>query len=32
MGNPNYTPPISKGVYRQLSTRNAGEVISSDAY
>ena len=32
MGNPNYTPPISKGVYRQLSTRNGGEVISSDAY
>jgi prepilin-type N-terminal cleavage/methylation domain-containing protein/prepilin-type processing-associated H-X9-DG protein len=32
MGNPNYTPPINIGVYRQLSTRKAGEVISSDAY
>jgi prepilin-type processing-associated H-X9-DG protein len=32
MGNPNYTPPIGIGVYRQLSTRKAGEVISSDAY
>ena len=32
MGNPNYTAPISIGVYRQLSTRNGGEVISSDAY
>jgi prepilin-type processing-associated H-X9-DG protein len=32
LGNPNYTPPISKGVYRQLSTRNGGEVISSDTY
>ena len=32
MGNPNYTPPINIGVYRQLSTRAGGEVISSDAY
>ena len=32
MGNPNYTPPISKGVYRQLSTRNGGEVVSSDNF
>jgi prepilin-type N-terminal cleavage/methylation domain-containing protein/prepilin-type processing-associated H-X9-DG protein len=32
MGNPNYIPPISLGVYRQLSTRKGGEVISSDAY
>jgi prepilin-type N-terminal cleavage/methylation domain-containing protein/prepilin-type processing-associated H-X9-DG protein len=32
MGNPNYTPPINLGVYRQLSTRKGGEVISSDAY
>jgi prepilin-type N-terminal cleavage/methylation domain-containing protein/prepilin-type processing-associated H-X9-DG protein len=32
MGNPNYVPPISKGVYRQLSTRNGGEIISSDNY
>ena len=32
LGNPNYAPPINKGVYRQLSTRNGGEVISSDAY
>lgn len=32
MGNPNYTPPINIGVYRQLSTRKGGEVISADAY
>jgi prepilin-type N-terminal cleavage/methylation domain-containing protein/prepilin-type processing-associated H-X9-DG protein len=32
MGNPNFTFPINKGVYRQLSTKNAGEVVSSDAY
>ena len=32
MGSPNYTPPINLGVYRQLSTREGGEVISSDAY
>jgi prepilin-type N-terminal cleavage/methylation domain-containing protein/prepilin-type processing-associated H-X9-DG protein len=32
MGNPNYTAPINIGVYRQLSTRKGGEVISSDAY
>src|SRR5262249_10341924 len=35
MGNPNYTPPPginNKGVYRKLSTRNGGELISSDAY
>jgi prepilin-type N-terminal cleavage/methylation domain-containing protein/prepilin-type processing-associated H-X9-DG protein len=32
MGNPNYTLPISKGVYRNLSTRNGGEVVSSDTY
>jgi prepilin-type N-terminal cleavage/methylation domain-containing protein/prepilin-type processing-associated H-X9-DG protein len=32
LGNPNYSRPITKGVYRQLSTRSAGEVISSDAY
>jgi prepilin-type N-terminal cleavage/methylation domain-containing protein/prepilin-type processing-associated H-X9-DG protein len=32
MGNPNYTPPINKGVYRQLSTRKGGEVISADTY
>ena len=32
MGSPNYSPPISIGVYRQLSTRKGGEVISSDAY
>ena len=32
MGNPNYTPPISIGVYRQLSTRNGGEVVSADSY
>jgi prepilin-type N-terminal cleavage/methylation domain-containing protein/prepilin-type processing-associated H-X9-DG protein len=32
MGNPNYTPPINKGVYRQLSTRAGGEVISADGY
>jgi len=31
-GNPNYAPPISKGVYRNLSTRAGGEVISSDGY
>jgi prepilin-type N-terminal cleavage/methylation domain-containing protein/prepilin-type processing-associated H-X9-DG protein len=31
-GNPNYTPPINIGVYRQLSTRKGGEVISADAY
>jgi prepilin-type processing-associated H-X9-DG protein len=32
MGNPNFTPPINIGVYRQLSTRKGGEVVSSDAY
>ena len=32
MGNPNYAAPITKGVYRNLSTRASGEVISSDAY
>jgi prepilin-type N-terminal cleavage/methylation domain-containing protein/prepilin-type processing-associated H-X9-DG protein len=32
MGNPNYSAPINKGVYRQLSTKAGGEVISSDAY
>ncbi|MGO9463323.1 MAG: DUF1559 domain-containing protein [Isosphaeraceae bacterium] len=32
MGNPNFTPPINIGVYRQLSTRKGGEVISSDTY
>ena len=32
MGNPNYTPPINIGVYRKLSTRAGGEVVSSDAY
>ncbi len=32
MGNPNFTPPIDIGVYRQLSTRKGGEVISSDSY
>jgi prepilin-type N-terminal cleavage/methylation domain-containing protein/prepilin-type processing-associated H-X9-DG protein len=32
MGNPSGTPPLSKGVYRQLSTRNGGEVVSSDSY
>jgi len=32
MGNPNYTAPISTGIYRQLSTRKGGEVVSSDAY
>jgi prepilin-type N-terminal cleavage/methylation domain-containing protein/prepilin-type processing-associated H-X9-DG protein len=32
MGNPNYTPPINKGIYRQLSTRKGGEVISADTY
>ncbi len=32
MGNPNYTPPINIGVYRQLSTRKGGEVISADQY
>jgi prepilin-type N-terminal cleavage/methylation domain-containing protein/prepilin-type processing-associated H-X9-DG protein len=32
MGSPNYTPPINKGIYRQLSTRKGGEVISADAY
>jgi prepilin-type N-terminal cleavage/methylation domain-containing protein/prepilin-type processing-associated H-X9-DG protein len=32
MGNPNYTPPINKGIYRQLSTRKGGEVVSSDTY
>jgi prepilin-type N-terminal cleavage/methylation domain-containing protein/prepilin-type processing-associated H-X9-DG protein len=31
-GNPNYIPPIRIGVYRSLSTRAGGEVISSDAY
>jgi prepilin-type N-terminal cleavage/methylation domain-containing protein/prepilin-type processing-associated H-X9-DG protein len=32
MGNPNYAPPINIGVYRQLSTRKGGEVVSSDTY
>jgi prepilin-type N-terminal cleavage/methylation domain-containing protein/prepilin-type processing-associated H-X9-DG protein len=32
MGNPNYTPPINIGVYRQLSTRKGGEVVSADTY
>jgi len=32
MGNPNYTAPISIGVYRQLSTRKGGEVVSADQY
>jgi len=32
MGNPNYTPPINKGIYRNLSTRAGGEVVSSDGY
>jgi prepilin-type processing-associated H-X9-DG protein len=32
MGSPNYTPPISIGVYRQLSTRKGGEALSSDQY
>jgi prepilin-type N-terminal cleavage/methylation domain-containing protein/prepilin-type processing-associated H-X9-DG protein len=32
MGVPSYVPPYSKGVYRQLSTRAGGEVISSDGY
>jgi prepilin-type processing-associated H-X9-DG protein len=32
MGNPNYVAPISKGVYRNLSTRASGEVVASDAY
>jgi prepilin-type N-terminal cleavage/methylation domain-containing protein/prepilin-type processing-associated H-X9-DG protein len=32
MGNPNFSPPINKGVYRQLSTVAGGEVLSSDAY
>jgi prepilin-type N-terminal cleavage/methylation domain-containing protein/prepilin-type processing-associated H-X9-DG protein len=33
MGSPAYNPPnISIGVYRRLSTRGKGEVISSDAY
>ena len=32
MGNPNYTPPISVGVYRQLSTRAGSEVVSADSY
>ena len=32
MGNPNYAAPFNKGVYRNLSTRNAGEVVTSDAY
>jgi prepilin-type processing-associated H-X9-DG protein len=32
MGSPNFTPPISIGVYRQLSTRSGGEVVSADAY
>jgi prepilin-type processing-associated H-X9-DG protein len=32
MGNPNFTPPINIGVYRQLSTRKGGEVVSSDTY
>jgi prepilin-type processing-associated H-X9-DG protein len=32
MGNPSGTPPLSKGVYRQLSTRAGGEIVSSDAY
>jgi prepilin-type N-terminal cleavage/methylation domain-containing protein/prepilin-type processing-associated H-X9-DG protein len=33
LGSPNWTPPnTSNGVYRQLSTRAGGEVISSDQY
>jgi prepilin-type N-terminal cleavage/methylation domain-containing protein/prepilin-type processing-associated H-X9-DG protein len=32
MGNPNFTPPINIGVYRQLSTRKGGEVVSTDTY
>ena len=33
MGSPAYNPPqVSIGVYRRLSTRGKGEVISSDAY
>ncbi len=32
MGNPNYAAPRSKGVYRNLSTRNGGEIVTSDAY
>jgi prepilin-type N-terminal cleavage/methylation domain-containing protein/prepilin-type processing-associated H-X9-DG protein len=31
-GSPNYTAPISIGVYRQLSTRKGGEVVSADSY
>ncbi|MGZ6075818.1 MAG: H-X9-DG-CTERM domain-containing protein, partial [Isosphaeraceae bacterium] len=33
MGNPVYSSTLAnKGVYRNLSTRAGGEVISSDAY
>jgi len=33
MGSPVYNPPqVSIGVYRRLSTRGKGEIISSDAY
>ncbi len=32
LGSPNYTPPINIGVYRQLSTRKGGEIVSSDSY
>jgi hypothetical protein len=32
MGSPNFTPPISIGVYRQLSTRAGQEVVSADSY
>jgi prepilin-type processing-associated H-X9-DG protein len=32
-GSPNYTPPnVNYGVYRSLSTRSGGEVISADQY
>jgi prepilin-type processing-associated H-X9-DG protein len=32
MGNPNYATPVDIGTYRKLSTRAAGEVVSSDSY
>jgi prepilin-type N-terminal cleavage/methylation domain-containing protein/prepilin-type processing-associated H-X9-DG protein len=32
MGSPSYTPPVSYGVYRKLSTIKGGETISSDQY
>jgi prepilin-type N-terminal cleavage/methylation domain-containing protein/prepilin-type processing-associated H-X9-DG protein len=32
MGNPNYSAPFNIGVYRNLSTRAGGEIISTDAY